>query len=488
MRTPMNYTLIVATLSLGLAIPFSCANAQNWHLNGNVNTDPAEDFLGTRDQQPLVIRTDDAERIRITEDGNVGINTDDPSARFVIRNDSFGQRPLMSILAGEAIPFHMSSTGSVTIDPVGAGFALRINTSSSPNPNSAPVPFYVTATDDSAAIYVTRDGDVGIGTSGEGINDQLRIRGNDNDGSSASLRIVSGTNQQTMLIDGNKIDGINAGLFLNNNTAENVLFATGGGNVGIGDPDPGNKLAVRDSNHQIAVIDSDNNKTWTLTSHQATRGVGLWEDGVLGRLVVTAGGRVGIGTTAPNHELVVQADDPAMQIRDGTTDNSANAARLELLERAGGNFDGGAFFWWNGETNKLLIGTKAAGTNTNLLVLDRATNSVGIGTQTPGNFRLAVNGRIRAKEIVVETGWSDFVFAPGYSLRSLEAVEAHIDEYRHLPDMPSAAEVARHGVSLGEMESKLLRKVEELTLYLIDVHKRVGILEQENARLRKGQD
>lgn len=110
---------------------------------------------------------------------------------------------------------------------------------------------------------------------------------------------------------------------------------------------------MRDGRHQVAIVDSDNNdKTWTLTSHQETRGVGLWEDGNEGRLVVTAGGRVGIGTTNPNHELVIQGNDPAVQVRDDTSDNSPNAARLELLERGGGNFDGGAFFWWNGETDK----------------------------------------------------------------------------------------------------------------------------------------
>lgn len=137
---------------------------------------------------------------------------------------------------------------------------------------------------------------------------------------------------------------------------------------------------------------------------------------------------------------------------------------------------------------KLLIGTKASGDNTNVLVVDRATSNVGIGTQNPGNFRLAVNGPIRAKEIVVETGWSDFVFDPDYKLRSLKDLEVFISEHGHLPDIPSAEEGSGHGVKVGEIESKLLRKVEELTLHLIAMHKRVGALEQENARLRSGPD
>ncbi len=498
-----------------------------WRLTGNSGTDPTIHFVGTTDRQSLAIRTNNLERIRVTlggwvgvgikdplarlhvtalarehglmighagqaspdlivdADGNAGINIADPNARFVIRNDFFGQRPLFSVLAGDQTPFHMSSAGSVTIDPVGAGVALRVKASNDTSGGATPVPFHVTAAHDENAIYVTRDGNVGIGVAGEGINDRLRIRGEENDGTSASLRIVSGANQQTMLLDGNEIDGLNSGLFLNNNSAEDVVLATGGGNVGIGDSTPANKLSVVDANHQIAVIDSDNgNKTWTLTSHQATDGIGFWENGSEGRFLVTAGGRVGIGTTDPNHELVVQGNDPAMQIRDDTTDNSANAARLELLERSGGNFDGGAFLWWNGESNKLLVGTKLDGANTNVLVIDRATSSVGIGTQTPGDYRLAVNGPVRAKEIVVETGWSDFVFEPDYNLLPLDQVEAHIKEHGHLPDIPSALEVAEHGVKVGEMESKLLQKIEELTLHMIEMNKRVAVLEEENARLR----
>ncbi|WDI31666.1 hypothetical protein PUV54_00500 [Hyphococcus flavus] len=188
-------------------------------------------------------------------------------------------------------------------------------------------------------------------------------------------------------------------------------------------------------------------------------------------------GRLGIGTQSPDHELIVQGNDPAMQIRDDTTDNSANAARLELLERAGGNYNGGAYFWWNGETNKLLIGTKNEGNNRNILILDRGTENVGIGTQNPGSYKLAVNGKIRAKEIVVETGWSDFVFEDDYVLRPLSEVKSFIEDNGHLPDVPSAKTIESEGVSLGENQAVLLRKIEELTLYTIALEERLAELE-----------
>jgi hypothetical protein len=98
--------------------------------------------------------------------------------------------------------------------------------------------------------------------------------------------------------------------------------------------------------------------------------------------------------------------------------------------------------------------------------------NVGIGTVDTKGYKLAVNGNIRAKEIKVETvNWPDYVFAKGYQLPSLEETEQHIKEKGHLPGIPSAEEVKSNGVDLGEMNAKLLKKIEELTLYLIEMKK-----------------
>ena len=112
--------------------------------------------------------------------------------------------------------------------------------------------------------------------------------------------------------------------------------------------------------------------------------------------------------------------------------------------------------------------------------------SVGIGTTTTGSHKLAVGGSIGAREIKVEAnGWSDFVFENDYELRTLEEVEEHIAENGHLPEIPSEAEVTENGINLGEMNAKLLQKIEELTLYMIGMNKRVNQLEQENSELKE---
>lgn len=101
--------------------------------------------------------------------------------------------------------------------------------------------------------------------------------------------------------------------------------------------------------------------------------------------------------------------------------------------------------------------------------------SVGIGTSTPDS-KLSVNGIIHTKEVKVDlTGWSDFVFEEHYDLPKLEDVEKHIQEQGHLKDIPSAKEVESNGILLGEMDAKLLQKIEELMLYTINQEKRMEL-------------
>ncbi|MFM9908118.1 MAG: hypothetical protein ACKVOW_02145 [Chitinophagaceae bacterium] len=100
-------------------------------------------------------------------------------------------------------------------------------------------------------------------------------------------------------------------------------------------------------------------------------------------------------------------------------------------------------------------------------------------------YKLAVNGNIRAKEIIVESGWADYVFNKEYKLPSLYELEKFILQFNHLPNIPSAAEIEKDGLKVGELQKKMMEKIEELTLYVIaqkkeneELKKRVGQLEK----------
>ncbi len=109
--------------------------------------------------------------------------------------------------------------------------------------------------------------------------------------------------------------------------------------------------------------------------------------------------------------------------------------------------------------------------------------NVGIGTVAPP-YKLSVEGAVGAREVIVTNGtWSDYVFRPDYRLRPLSEVNSFIQEHHHLPDIPSEAEVKEKGVNMGEMQSKLLAKIEELTLHMIRAEERNTKLEEQNHEL-----
>lgn len=109
-----------------------------------------------------------------------------------------------------------------------------------------------------------------------------------------------------------------------------------------------------------------------------------------------------------------------------------------------------------------------------LLVND---DNTAILPQNPWDWKMAVNGTIVAKKVLVQiNSWSDDVFAENYNLTPLAEVEEFIKENKHLPEIPSEETVCNEGVSLGEMNNLLLRKIEELTLHLIAQQKQIDEL------------
>ncbi|HVI48607.1 MAG TPA: hypothetical protein VM802_27310 [Chitinophaga sp.] len=116
----------------------------------------------------------------------------------------------------------------------------------------------------------------------------------------------------------------------------------------------------------------------------------------------------------------------------------------------------------------------------------RYNGEVGIGTTDTKGYKLAVAGSMIAERVKVKqyVNWPDFVFHQDYQLPSLATVENYIKENQHLPEIPSAADVAKNGIDVGEMNEKLLKKIEELTLYLIDLKHSNDALKQDNEQLK----
>ena len=194
-------------------------------------------------------------------------------------------------------------------------------------------------------------------------------------------------------------------------------------------------------------------------------------------------GNVGIGTSSPTVKLDVNGsvkfDNIASDYSNLQIGHDVND-RIFADNRDNKHYGGGMFF--------RVTSNPALTIRNNYIDVMMLTDygNVGIGTRTTGPHKLAVNGSIGAREVKVETTvWADFVFYKDYNLPTLKEVEAHIKEKGHLQDIPSAKDVKENGIFLGEMNAKLLQKIEELMLYTLAQEKKLTHQEKEITTLKE---
>ncbi|MET3020958.1 hypothetical protein [Flavobacterium hydatis] len=299
---------------------------------------------------------------------------------------------------------------------------------------------------------------------------------------------------------------IKFGAHTGNGQRDNIFYMRGSdGNVGIGTIDPKFKLDVVGAGH--FKVDDDNSAIGGLTI-ETKNGTNLKIGGAstyswiqshnslplyineLGNNIILnpRSGNVGIGTINPLAKLEVNNGNILVRNLLSNVDNessimiahSINFSNYDtfgtsirtITQSTGYNTYGTQFFtqesFLTGQTEKMRI---------------LGNGNVGIGTITTGTHKLAVNGSIGAREIKVETTtWPDYVFKKEYDLPTLKEVEKHITEKGHLKDIPSEEEALKNGINLGEMNAKLLQKIEELTLYVIEQNK---VIIEQNKRLDK---
>jgi len=284
------------------------------------------------------------------------------------------------------------------------------------------------------------------------------------------------------------------------NTSGANIYNTNSGNVGIGTTTPSHLLEVKGgdvyTNGSLQVDGGDVFISRTSLNYGyvvrpnlagyknlqfAVQGGGPLDNLSLNSNISFFTGKVGVGTQAPGYAMDVRGDiyTNGMLYVDGgdvlisrTTQpygfilrpNTTSYKNLAFAVTGGGNLD------------NVLV-------NSNLTQFN---GNVGIGTASTYNYALAVNGSAIFTKAVVKLypNWPDYVFKKEYQLPSLDSVAAYIQRHQHLPEMPSADSVAKDGLDLGSNQAALLKKIEELTLYLIDQSKK---LEKQNEDLEKEQ-
>jgi len=201
----------------------------------------------------------------------------------------------------------------------------------------------------------------------------------------------------------------------------------------------------------------------------------------------TFNNRLGIGASPSTGKLVVDA------VGDAVTETISVNDENPLIQLKASGVNKG---FLQVATDDVKLGLSATNATGKLILrtggLDRVfldnSGNLSIGTDAvAAGYRLNVRGRIMGEEIRIQAlvNWPDYVFEPGYQLKPLKEVADHIKTYNHLPGIPDAAEVAKEGFDMGAMQAKLLEKIEELTLYLLEANKRIEQLEKTVAQPQK---
>ncbi|MBN9283919.1 MULTISPECIES: hypothetical protein [unclassified Flavobacterium] len=274
------------------------------------------------------------------------------------------------------------------------------------------------------------------------------------------------------------------------------------------------------SNGGSAKVRSFRGNSWETTLQFLTNSAGATGDTPSVRMQIGENGNVGIGTVTPSELLEVNGN---VKINSNyfkfspATNTDAVIQRTtsgNLIVNSGGgtsslylNFsqgygagNNGVNIFDGGSTNfaKLWI-TKGSGTGLESvggnLVISPSGGRVIISDITntalkipDGNYKLIVQNGILTDKVKVavqnSTNWSDFVFDKDHNLVSLYEVEKYILKNRHLPNIPSAEKLIKDGLDIAEMQARQMEKIEELTLYLIEMRKEIDSLKKENLELR----
>lgn len=435
-----------------------CDTGCYWQLGGNGQdaiSGTNKNILGinTTSALPLRIYTNGSEKMTITGNGGkVGIGNTNPSFQLEVKTNSGLNDDGISIenASGKSAELKLRANS-----PGGRIYSLRCQGSNNSQPGA--IGFYDYALF-KYRLLIDSLGNVGIGTNTTKPGNRLEV--NSEQSGVSGLRLTNLTSATSASSSNGKVLSVNAtgDVILttcclsgssdwSRNSSTSTLFPA----------------AITGANYTDRVALGTNSVHSTSLNRDA-------------RLMVSGG------------DIIVQED------QGNNTSGPDDGADIWLLDQNGKGLD------MFGQDGKAEIGT--VGTNTSLyftsdgayhgMIMHGDAGNQGkiqIGdVSTPGNYRLYVEKGILTEKVRVAVkttaNWADHVFAANYHLTTLAEVDRFIQANHHLPDVPSAKELVNEGLDLGQMQAKQMQKIEELTLYMIEMKKEIEQLQAENNKLK----
>ena len=494
-------------LSLGIVLLSVTFSFAQWSLTGNSITNNTN-FLGllATSTQTFTIKnaattpinfltgSSTTPKLTILTGGNVGIGTPAPNEKLDVQ--SALTNDVIAGFGSVGSPNYLYISNLNTLNGgynVNGNSQVYINNAGYLNGSTQFRDLYVNNGKGSTiALFQGSSGNVGIGTTSLG-NYRLSIVQPQTALSQYGLYVAAGYTATDPVV------------YFTGNTAypSQTMVMQQNGWVGIGTTTPGNKLDVSGTANQLRLAAATAGQeasmvfspggalnSWQTGVSNAVTSNGWWLYETTGgyRMVVQQGGNVGIGTTNPQGQLHL-ASNNNHEFRISRANNTFGFRIFRDATSGIIKFDiGTTSSTWE---TKIQIG-EGEGTNTKLLLNPNGGNVlIGKTSQVNSIYKLDVNGSMRANEVVVNTTGADFVFDENYKLRKLEEVEKFIKENKHLPEIQSASEMQDCGLEVGKLNTTLLQKVEEITLYMIqmnnhvaELNKKVEQLESENVQLK----
>lgn len=332
-----------------------------------------------------------------------------------------------------------------------------------------------------ATSVLERVGNVGIGIADP--PEKLTVRGNlnlfNNTEKFASFTNPTGNNLQINAFTGSSLPapgdpgGHIVMQFGNYSSLTNV------GNVGMGTGTPEAKLHIATENAPTKLVLGRSHTSGGFTSlymgtSALSNGYGYLQGvrsggSAFGNVVLNEfGGNVGVGTNNPQVKLHVNGAGEALRVSNGNAGIQVSSDGFQFL-----NSSSVGRFYMSFFNDDFTI-SPSSGNNTGRLILNG--NQVTVGQITPASgYLLSIGGKAICEELKVQLSgsWPDYVFKNNYKLRSFDELRNYIKQNNHLPNIPPAAELEKSGLELGDMQKRMMEKIEELTLYVLQLEEEI---------------